>query len=274
MKNSIVILIISVFAFQTTQAQKLKGNKIISVENREIADFSSILIKDNLEVFFTKSLENTVSVETDENLQFAVRTEVINGVLEIFLSDEIKRKKELNIHIAINESIEQIEAQDHVKIKSESELHIDNLKLIAKDQASIELILKTKSIALIVDDKSDIKLALTNSGDIDVILEQSASLEMQSTSYKTTAILHDKSSFKSNGNCKELVLTVDTNANFKGKNFLTDYADVNLSDDANVNINVSNEIIIKSEDDAKLYLFGNPRITMEKFSDTSTLYKK
>jgi len=274
MKKIILLSIVTLFTFQLSFAQKLKGNKNVIIENRETDDFSTIVIKDKLKVFITESTDNNISVETDENLQIAVETRVNNGVLEVYLSHEISRKKELNIYIGVNDSIKRIEAYDYASITSDKEVHISDLEIFTKDHASVNLIINANSISVKADDKSDLELTLNAMDQISISLEQKASLELQCISNNINAILADDTSIDIKGNTKNLILKAESSASFEGKELFVDTAKVSALGKASLYLNILNEVTISAEDDADIYLYANPKIIINKFSDKSTLYKK
>jgi hypothetical protein len=274
MKKVTLVLIISLISFQLSYAQKLKGNKNVILETRETSDFSEILIKDKLKVFLTESTYNTISVETDENLQIAVETKVINGILEVYLTHEISRKKALNIYIGVNDSIKRIEAQDYATISNDNQIYISDTQIIAKDHATINLNLKADYLTIKGDDKSDYTLTLSVLESLNISLEQKASVELESIVNKAIISLSDNSSIDIKGNGESLTLNAEGNTDFKGKEFITNQADVFVKDKSSSSINPLEEININSEDNASIDLYANPKIYINKFSDKSTLYKK
>ena len=90
---TITLILFILFSFQNVNAQKLKGNKIVTIVDRELESFHSIIVSDKLEVNLIPSRNSGVSIETDENLHVAIGTEISAGVLSISLDQKIQRKK-------------------------------------------------------------------------------------------------------------------------------------------------------------------------------------
>jgi len=275
MKNIILVLVLSMLTTINSIAQeKLKGNKNVITQHREIENFNSILVKDNLKVFITESPVSKVSVETDDNLQIAIQTRVSNNVLEVYLSQPISRKKKLNIYIGVTDSIQRIEARDHSTIIGENEIHTNDIELIAHDNAKIKMSFRTTNFTAIAQDRADLNCSISASEAINITLEENTSFIMQATCTIFSASLSDSASLKPSGNCQEINVISTDNGSFKGKNMLTDYASVQATDRADVYINVSKEVIINSENNATIHLYDNPKISIEKFVDKSSLHKK
>ena len=274
MTRIILFFAISLLIIPISNAQKLKGNKNIITEERNVMDFSSILVKNKLNVFIEESSTNSVHVETDENLQVAIDTRVFDGVLEVYLSQEIKRTNTLNIYIGVTDSIQRIEAQDRANIIGKSVVHTGTIELIAKNYASINLILNSDELIILGRDKSSMELDVAVSKDISVVLEQRSYIKMNASANKINASLTDNTTLKLSGKCKELITTTNANASIKAKDMLTDYADIKATDRSNVYVNVKEEIIINAVEMSEIYIYDDPKIFIDKFTGKSTLYKR
>ena len=158
MKKLIFIFLISLVFAPFSNAQKLKGNKNVTLENREIDSFNTIIVKNDLHVILEESQENNVRVETDENLQSAVEIRVSNKVLEVYLSQDIRRKKTLKIYIGVTDLLQRIEVLDHAKITGEKSIHTGIIELITEDNGTLEVNIIEPDISIVGKDKSDMKL--------------------------------------------------------------------------------------------------------------------
>jgi len=274
MNKPILIILLSLVFIPFSNAQKLKGNKNVIVDDREIEIFNTIVVKNNLTVILEESPVNKVRVETDENLQSAVITRVNNEVLEVYLSQEIRSKKALNIYIGVTDLLERIEAKDNAEIISKDEIHTGAIELITQDNSNVDIKLVSSDISIIGKDKSDLVLSLKADNNITINLEQNCAILMHCSAYKIDAKLTDSASLKPIGNCKELIINANSNVSMKGKDLLTDYAAIESTDRSNIFVNVSKELIISAENMTEIYIYDNPKIFIEKFSDKSSLYKK
>ncbi len=274
MNKILLPLIISLFAIHISNAQKLKGNKNVITEEREITSFSAIVVKNKCNLFLEKSNTNSLRIEADENLLPAIETNLIDGVLEISLSQEIIRKKALNIYVGVTKSIRSIKAQDRVKIIGKNDIYADSIELIAKDYASIELTLIASKLTLKGADKSSMELSVNSNEDLFVILDQKSFVKMNTATKKLKLSLTGNSAIELSGNCKELIATTNTNSRVRAKDLLADYAAINTTGKSNVYINVAKEIIIEAEELSEIYLYGTPKVFIDGFKDRSTLYKR
>ena len=49
--------------------EKLKGNGVVTIENRRISDFTKIEVIDNIKVLLVYNNNQSVSIETDSNFE-------------------------------------------------------------------------------------------------------------------------------------------------------------------------------------------------------------
>lgn len=274
MKKITIVLFLSLLTFNYTNAQKLKGNKNVTIENREIEPFSAILLKGKINVVFQESPMGKVTVETDENLQSAVETRVIDGVLEVYLSQEIKSKKALNITIGVTDSIQRIEARDKVKITSEDEIHTIETEIIALENASIQLQLKSKKLSIVGEDKSKFDLNVNVVETLNIALQTKSYLKMQSNALTIIASLKDSSSIKYEGICKDITINAEGSGSIKGKDLLVDNATIKATGRSNITINTAKKLKLYTDGSVIINLYDNPQIVIEKFAGKSTLRKK
>ena len=111
MKNYTLVLVfvtMVLFPNNISAQDKLKGNKIVTSETRYVNGFSKIETHDKIEVIITQGMEQSVTVEADENLHVAVYTEVRDSTLIIDLTKRITRKKELRVLVTIDQYIDEI----------------------------------------------------------------------------------------------------------------------------------------------------------------------
>ena len=84
------ILIIAFFiAFSLSAQEKLKGNKEVTSENRNISEFQKIEIIDDMDIYLNFGETQSVIVETDSNLHEVITTDIKDGVLTIKTDNKI-----------------------------------------------------------------------------------------------------------------------------------------------------------------------------------------
>ena len=269
-----ITLLFTLFIIGAINSQeKLKGNKEVTTEDRTISDFNKLEVIDNLDVFLTYNEIQSVSVETDSNLQQAVITEVNDGTLVIKLSDKIVRKKELMVHIKVNRKLKEINSYKSAKIMSKNSLAIDSLTINSFDNSDIDLKLNSKIVQINSKKSSDLKLGiLSNSININAV--ENSDLKGTLDTKDALFTLLDKASINIYGSATNIEIETLGSTVFKGKEFMSDNVLLNASNTSNTYINAKETIDLRAKNSAEVYLYSNPKITISEFFDKASLYKR
>ena len=273
-RTGILFLIVLLSTSFTAFGQlKLKGNKEVTKENRDISDFTKIEVIDNVEVFLVYNENQEVVVETDSNLQQAVETEVSNGTLTIKTNAKILRKKELKIHIRVNADMDEIYGYNRAKISSKNSLAIDSLTINAFDNADFDIKLNSKLVRISGKKSSDIKVqALCDEAMF--WTEEACNVKATiDTDYMNVNSL-DRSSITMEGTCDIFEIESMGSSAFKGKSFVTQTAEVNATHSSDVYVNAVKAIDLQIKNSAEVYLYSDPKITLSEFFDKAAIYKR
>lgn len=275
MKNYHIFIVLCLFLFSTSliAQNKLKGNKEVTSDNRNISDFTKIEIIDNVDVYLVHNKNQSVIVETDSNLQNAVITEVNNGVLTVSTNSKIVRKKKLIIHIKVNEAIEEIFAYNNANVKSKNILEIDSIAINAFDNSDFDLKLNSKIAHINSKNTSDLKLDILCQETV-IRAEQSSDVKATIDNENTLIYTMDKASVSLDGNTDYLEIETLGNSAFKGKDFIAKNALVNATNNTDVYVQSTESIDIFAKNSSKVYLYSDPKITLSEFFDKASLYKK
>jgi len=256
-----------------TAQEKLKGNKIVTIENRNISDFTEVEIINDIDVFLVYNENQSVEIETDSNLQNAIITEINNNVLTIRTNEVIGRNKALNLHLKVNKKLQEINAYNKVKVHSKNSLTIDYLTINAYDNSSFDLKLNSKSVQINGKNDSDLSFQIL-SDDVVVMIEQSCKLEATIDTKEIHITNIDKSTFAIIGSTDHLEMEASGDTSFKGKDFKIVNATVKANNSANLYINVSEILELYSNNTSEVHLYSDPKININEFYDKSLLRKR
>lgn len=275
MKNIYKItVLITLFVIPISNAQnKLKGNKEVTIENRNISKFSKIEVKDNINVELTFDSNQEVRVKTDSNLQSAIATNIRDGVLTISVISKIVRKKELIILIKVNNNLKEIYAYNNSNLKSKNVLNIDSLTINAFDNSDFSLKLNSKLVRLNAKKTSDTKLELV-CGDLFITTEENSGLKATINSDITFLEILDKSSVNINGNTNKIDLKISGNSMFKGRDFTCKNAIIKASNYADAHLNANETLEVSAINSSEVYIYSNPKIILTEFFDKASIHKK
>lgn len=272
-KTPVLFIFLAISFTFTTAQEKLKGNKIVSTENRDISEFSKIEVIDNVSVFLIYNESQSVIVEADSNLQTAIITEVVDGTLTIRTSEVIGRNKALNIHLKVGKNLQQINAYNNAKISSNNLLIIDNLAINSFDNSSFDLKLNSKSIEVhgIKTSKLNFEILSEN---LKIDLEDSSNLKGIVDTKEIIISSTDKASININGTTDILEMDSAGNSSFKGEDFEIKNAIIKSNNSASVYVNVTDNLELYSNNSSELHLFSNPEIIIHEFYDKALIRKR
>ena len=105
-------------------------------ETREITDFSTVILNDNIKLVLTQSAENAIEINSGENLINFIKTDVIDGILHI--SNQIKcnnlRSKKHEIIVNLNvKNLKRIEHYGTKGIQFSNTIKSDSLAIESVD---------------------------------------------------------------------------------------------------------------------------------------------
>ncbi len=272
--KSTLFLFLLLASVTTLVAQKkLKGNKVVITENRDIFEFNKIELRDNIDVVLTQGNGKSVVVETDENLQFAVITEVKDSTLVVYLFKKISKKKVLNVYITIDEYIDEITTKGKADVKGEGLFNFNNLTINAEGNSKIEMDIKSEQFNLNNNESANVNLTV-NTENTTINANKTGRSKISLISNTTELFTLGSSTTQLSGNCKDVFITAENKSNIKASKFECDDVILNASDASDVYVNAENTIIISAVNSSEIYIYNNPKITLEKFTDKAIIRKK
>lgn len=274
MKNLALLFVISFLSLSIGAQEKLKGNKIVSFQDRDVTYFNKIIVKDDLKVMLSSGSAVEVSVETDENLQDAITTRVSGGVLEVYINQKIATSKKLLVYVKVADTLLTVETRDKAKVVVENEINVGQLNIMAFDKSSQEIICHANTANIIADGTSDLNLVLNVDSFTNATADQNSTVKLNLKTNLLNCTLNNSGLVKPIGNCKTINVEAHDNGNFSGKDLLADNISMIALDRSDVAVNAAVKLEVTAENDAEVYIYDNPEIIIKKFSDKAVLFKK
>ncbi len=273
-KSSILlILLLTVSLAFAQKKEKLKGSRIVTVVQKEIGEFETLEVEDNLEIFLIKGDRSALEIEADDNAQSAIEAIVSNGTLRLSLSKEITGAKKLSIKVTYTSDFDMLIAKDESNITALEDVILMNFTCKTFGSAKIFANLKVKAFTLMGNDKS--KAELNISSEITTIdLNKSAQLKALISSSKMKFDMYQKSTATIEGDIIDLNLRLDNNANFTGKNLTSKNAIIIMEGSASSSLNVTNLAVLEISGKTETELYGECKVDIKKFTDSASIRKK
>ena len=272
MKKRIVLLVLAIPIFMFAQRKpKIKGNRSVTEVKEELPAFNAIELNDDLDIQLKKSYGEGYEIIADDNLIDVLKFKVEDSTLVISSFYKITAKKKLKITVNFKE-LKAIN-QKAGKITVEDIISSDNLYINTFGSSKIELKASGGIASLNMEDtsKGDFNVDVDS---LNISLKNKADAKIYAVSGAKNIELYNTASLKLEGTTDTLKLKMENNTKFDGEKMEASTAILDVTSSASTRVNAYKEFELTSSGSSKTYLYGNPRISILQFLDTSQLIKK
>ena len=148
-KYTILFLVLLVSTLALAQKkEKIKGSKIVTIEQKEIGDFDTIEISDNLEVYLERGEKCELKIEADDNLHDIINIDLTAKTLRINSSKIATNYKKFSIRITYTNELKMISSKDEAVINAIQEIQLNDFSIQSFDDSKLFLNVNTKNFIL------------------------------------------------------------------------------------------------------------------------------
>lgn len=252
---------------------KVKGDRNVTIKQTYVDNFNTIIVGEDFEVELFYNSKPSVEIETDDNLHEYITIEVIDSILTFKTTKEIRSKKKMAIKVNYSNGFSHIKTRENAEIRSLTSLELDNASLKTSGSSRAYLNIKANSFNFTSLDKAKVKLNV-NANTTRIELSDQCKLDALINSKETKVDLYQRANIDIEGTTDNLLLVSDNNAQFNGKNFTAKTCTATCEFATNAYLEVTESIIIEASGSSEIYLFANPKITINRFTETVKLQKK
>ena len=134
------------------------GHNNVVTQDRRVPSFHALKVSGGIDVELSQGNEQKLIVEADENIIALIRTEVKDGVLNIFHEEKYQNAQTMKIHLTFKQ-LDAITASGGCDIESKQKLTFTNLKTDISGGCDIRLNCKAKDMVCIHSGGSDAELS-------------------------------------------------------------------------------------------------------------------
>ncbi|WP_346882060.1 DUF2807 domain-containing protein [uncultured Algibacter sp.] len=275
MKKRITLLFNLLICFTITAQtlEKVKGNRVVITQLTDISPFHSIALDEDFDIEIIYNKVPMVEVETDGNLQEFIAFQVIDSVLTFNKTRRITSKKRLNIKVNYDDALRHIETSGDAKIHSLTTMNLVDGSLKATGESKVGLTIKSNSFKFEGDDKAKVKLNVVTEN-CSINLSGNTRLEAFISSTQFAGVFYQRAVADIEGSTNEATIELDNNTKFEGKNFTINTCNIISQIGGYANLEVTDNITIEASGTSVINLYKDPKIIINKFSDTVKLLKK
>ena len=137
------------------------GNKnIVTTERTPEGTFSGIKASTGIDVYIRQGNKNSITVKADENLHDLIKTEVTDGILNIYTDKNIWKAKAKKVYVTL-ENLTLLKATSGSDVRSENLLNTNEISINATSGAAIYLEVAAESVASSATSGASLKITGT-----------------------------------------------------------------------------------------------------------------
>jgi hypothetical protein len=252
---------------------KVKGDRNVTIKQTYIDPFQKIVVGENFEVEIIYNKRPSVEIEADDNLHEFINFEVKDSVLSFNTTKNITSSKKMSIKVNYGDEFQHIEILDDAEVRSLTSLEFKNATLKTSGSSKAYLNIKADSFQFSSLDKAKVKLNVTAKM-VTIHLSDNSKLDALVNAPESKFDLYQRANADIEGTTENTIIRTDNNAKFNGNKFTTKTAKVVCEISSDIYIEAIESISIEASGSSSVYLFGAPKITINKFLDTAKLQKK
>lgn len=253
--------------------ERIKGSKNVVEKTKEVGDFTSLEIEDNLTVFLEKGDKNEIKIDADDNVHDNISFDLKGNALRIYTSKEIINFKKLVLKIKYTTALKSVVAKNATTVNALEAVMLDSVAFNSLDFSRLYLNVNSKNFTLLSDDKSRVELNL-KAEKSKIQLNKNAQIKALINSTDTAIDLSQKATAIIEGDVVNAIIKQDNNSIFTGNNLTIKNADVTAQGSAICNIMADTTLIVDADNTSKIYVLGKPKIEVRKFQGEAQLIKK
>jgi len=212
----------------------VKGNGNVTEEVRQVGEFDQIKVSRGMNAYITQGSPAKVVVVADNNLHEVIETKVENGVLKIFVNENIRWAKENKVMVTV-EKLYGVETTSGANVWSQNQIMSENLKLRATSGANLTMDVNAKVLSAECSTGANIKLS---------------------------------------GLAKEAELETSSGANLKGQDLKADQCKMRASSGGNVSSTVVVKLDAEASSGGNIVYYGEPTSTDINSSSGGNIHRK
>ena len=272
MKKLLIIVLVCFPILALGQRKpKIKGNRVVTEVSETLPPFEAISLEDDLQVQIKKSFGEGYNIVADDNLVDVLKLEVVDGTLVISSFYDILSKKKLEITVNFVE-LKAITVKAG-KIYGDDTISTDALYLNVFGNSDLEIDAYAFVVNLNSEDnsKSELKLDVDS---LNVLQRQRSKAFIYMVGGVNQIELQDNGDLTLEGTAEEMTIKMMANSRLKTQKCETGSIDLSLDENAVARIQATKALQLSALGDTKTYLYGNPKISILDFMDTTQLIKK
>lgn len=224
-------------------------------------------------MFLVKGDKPSLEIEADDNLHDAINFSVAGNTLRVYALKDVISAKKFSIRINYTENLKLVSAKGETVVNALNDLQAENITIKNYDKSKSFLNVQSNYFTLILNDKAEAELNV-KAQNTTLELSKNAELKALVASPELKVDMYEKSEAKIEGDAETVKLRLDNNVNLDVKKLTAKDLEINIEGYAKAIVYATNFITISASGKSEIELYGEPKIEILKFTNSTTLYKK
>jgi len=253
--------------------EKIRGSKTVIEKPKEIGDFNTLEVEDNLTVYLEKGPKNEIQIEADDNLHEIISFDIKEKTLRIYTSKEATSFKKLIVRVKYTDDLKAVITKNLSIVNAIETIQLNNISFTSLDFSKLYLNVNSKNFTLKSDDKTKVELNL-KSEKAKIELSKNSQLKALISTVDFALDMYQKSVATIEGDATNALIRLDNNTIYTGIKFTIKNGDVTTESNAICNLFAETSLIIDATDRSEIQLLGTPKIEIRKFLGEAKLIKR
>lgn len=272
MKNlTLCILALTMSLGYAQRKPKIKGNKDVVEVSYSLPEFNALELNDDLDITLVKSSAIGYDLIADDNLIDILKFEVVDGTLVISSFYKITSKKKLEITVQYNQLEALTIREGKVEMKGMASAQHFSVNMFGSAKAEVNADADVVTLKMEGNSSGNFNF---DADSLNIDLRDRVDTRIYTTSGIAKVQMLKNSGATLEGTSDTLMLELKGNPNLKAQKLEAAVVQADLDETPTVRLNAYREFELYSRGSSKTYLYGNPKITIHEFLDTSELLKR
>lgn len=250
---------------------KIKGNRNVIEVREALAPFNAVQLDDDLDINLQAGTTGEYIIEADDNLIDILKFEVENETLIISSYYKVTSKKKLNITVNFSELF-RIDANEGNVVVS-NRFSTEYLEVNTKGSGRVEIDVDADVMDITMNDDSRGNFKV-DSDSLNIRLAENADLRLFGVMENTVLYMQRNSKADLEGFTNAFQFQLLDNSDLLAKRLEANAVQANLEGDSSAEVLSTATVELNSKGSSKTYVFGDSKINLQEFLDTSELYRR
>lgn len=250
---------------------KIKGNRNVIEVRETLPPFNAVQLDDDLDINLQAATSGEYIIEADDNLIDVLKFKVENETLIISSYYRVTSKKRLNITVNFNELF-LINANDG-NIVVKNRFSTEFLEVNTRGSGRVEIDVDADAMQITMNDNSKGNFKV-DSDTLNIRLAEKADLRLFGVMENTVLDMQRNSKADLEGFTDVFHFHLLDASDLKAKRLEANSVEANLEGSSSAEVLSTATVDLNSKGDSKTYVFGDSKINLLEFLDTSELYRR